>query len=392
MAITKNIIDIINVQNSCREVIQELYTYESRPNDIVRASNRYAKLDEAIRLEILEYDEFEDELCLSHDTEEYYKTRLGQNSETYIGLISEKTQKLKRELSNYNIRIKNAESVKKEIKSIYKILSQIPSLLKYNLHAIASNSIFTFKNEPNFDIKMLNLEICQNEITELIDASNSVDEILKTEYNFLKSMQSKKINSVIIKLKHNSAEIEGAFGKLYDDIKNYINQSIKDGEFIKKLQHLKELKDENKLFSSSNIEELIERNRSIIPSKRVKKIHPDDRIHDYIDTIRAIIDSRALELKTDKKETPLQFDIDKKIEVKKRLYNYQKLNRNFLAQEQDLITFLIHNEIENERLLGVFVRMLKNFYAQYQINNEKFITIDDRKYIEIFSKGSYDAH
>ena len=386
MAITKNIIDIINVQNSCKEIIQELYDYESRPNDILRATNKSAKIDEAVRLEILEYDEFEDELSLSHDTEDYYKTRLGQNSDTYIGLIGEKLEKLRTQLSNYNIRIKNIESTDKEIKNIYKILNQIPSLLKYNLHAIASNSIFAFKNEPNFDIKMLNLQTCQDEIEELINASNSVDSILQEQYNFLKTMRNKKINSVVLKLKHNSAELEGAFRKLYDDIKNYINQSIKDGEFIKKLQRLKEIKDDNRLFRDTNIEELSQVKRPIATNIREKKIHPDDRIHDYIDTIREIIDARELELKNTKEDSPLSDDFSENIEIQKTLYNYPKLNADFLAQEKDLITFLTHIKIEETRLLGVFVRMLKNFSSKYQINYENFITIDDRKYIEIYSE------
>ena len=393
MAITKNIIDIINVQNSCKEIIQELYTYESRPNDILRSTNKYSKIDEAVRLEILEYDEFEDELSLSHDTEEYYKTRLGQNSDTYIGLIGEKLEKLSIQLSNYNIRIKNIEPTEKEIKLIYKILGQIPSLLKYNLHAIASNSIFAFKNEPNFDIKMLNLQTCQDEILELINASNRVDILLKEQYNFLKAMKNKKINSVVLKLKHNSAELEGAFRKLYDDIKNYINQSIKDGEFIKKLQRLKELKDENKLFPDTNIEELSKTKPSIATNIREKKIHPDDRIHDYIDTIRGIIDARELELKNTKEDSPLSADFNEDVLIEKTLYNYPKLNREFLSQEKDLISFLFQNNIEAERLLGVFVRMLKNFSSKYHINYENFITIDHRQYIEIYSekRGNIDV-
>jgi len=385
MAITKNIIDIINIQNSCKDVIQELYTYESRPNDTLRISNKNAKIDEAIRFDILEYDEFDDELSLSHDTQEYYKTRLGQNSETYIGLIGEKIEKLHIQLGNYNIRTKNLESSEKELKLIYQILSQIPSLLKYNLHAIASNSIFAFKNEPNFDIKMLNLQVCQDEILELIKTSENIDTILQTQKSFFKSMQSKKINSTILRLKHNSAELEGAFRKLYDDIKNYINQAIKDGEFIKKLQLLKKLKDENKLHSSTNIEELSKQKHSITSNIKERRIHPDDRVYDYIDIIRKIIDTRALELQNTQEDSPLSYDFNEKVEVKKSLYNYTKLNRDFLAQEKDLVTFLVQNEIKDEKLLGVFIRMLKNFSNKYQINNANFVTIDKRKYREIFS-------
>ena len=385
MAITKNIIEIINVQNSCKNIIQELYTYESRPNETIRSSNKYAKVDEAIRLEILEYDEFDDELSLSHDTQEYYKTRLGQSSETYIGLIGEKIQRLKTQLNNYNLRTKNLESTQKEIKNIYTLLNQIPSLLRYNLQTITSNSIFNFKSEPNFEIKMLNLKTCQDEILELIESSNSIDNFLKEEQNFFKSMDNKKIKSTIIKLKHNSSALEGSFTKLYDDIKNYINQSIKDGEFIKKLQLLKELKSEGKLFLNSNIEELSTQQTPIVTNVKEKRIHPDDRVHDYIETINRIIESRDIELKAKKDDSPISYDIEESVEIQKNLYNYQKLNREFLKQDKDLVTFLVQKEIETEKLLGVFIRLLKNFSSNYKIIDNKFTTIDNREFIKILS-------
>ncbi|MFA6145489.1 MAG: hypothetical protein WCW84_13330 [Sulfurimonas sp.] len=385
MAITKNIIDIINVQNSCKDVIQELYNYESRPNTILRANYKYAKIDEAIRFEILEYDNYDDALSLSSDTEEYYRTRLGQNSETYIGLIGDKISKLNGHLLTYNIRIRNQESADKEIQSIYKILNQIPSHLKFNLHTIASNSVFAFKNEPNFEIKMIKLKLCQEEIKELIDASSSVDSLLAEQYHFFRAMVTPKINATILKLKHNSAQMEGSFRQLYDDIKNFINQSIKDGEFIKKLQILKNLKDENKLLEFTNIEEYSKNKPSIATNIREKRIHPDDKIHDYIDTILQIIESRALEFKNKKDDVALSYDIEAEIKIEKTLYNYQELHSDFLAQEKDLISFLIQNNIAKERILGVFVRMLKNYAPKYQINSQNFVKIDTREYIEIFS-------
>ena len=78
MAINRNISDIIGIQNSCRDIMQELYSYESRPNDIIRDSYSSSKLDEAIRFEIIEYDEFSEELSLTADTLEYYEARLGR--------------------------------------------------------------------------------------------------------------------------------------------------------------------------------------------------------------------------------------------------------------------------------------------------------------------------
>jgi len=383
MAINKNITDIIKIQNSCKDIIQELYNFESRPSDAIRESYKNSKLDDAIHFEIIEYDEFNEELSLSSDTEEYYKTRLGQNDETNIGLIDEKLSRLEVQLNFYNKRVKSSESTDKEVRSIYKILSQIPSLLKYNLFAITSSSIFAFKSEPNFEIKMDKLKICQDEISQLIDASQNIDEFLKTQYYFFKAMNNTKISSIILRLKNNSIELEKSFIKLFDDIKNFINQSIKDGEFIKKLQILKELKDENNLVINTNIQELAKDKLAVSKSVNIKKIHPDDKILDYIDTIRKIIELRKIELNDTRQESVLEYDIDEIVTVERKLYNYQKLNNKFLSQNKNLILFLLSENIDKERLLGVFIRMLKNYSSKYEINDEEFIKIDDRKYIEV---------
>ena len=383
MALNKNIIDIIGIQNSCRSLIQELYDYESRPSDVIKESYKTSKLDDAIHFDIIKYDEYSEEFSLFPDTQEYYKTRLGQNDETNIGLIDEKLSKLEVQLSFYNKRVTSSESTDKELKLIYKILSQIPSLLKYNMLAITSSSIFAFKSESNFEIKMDKLKICQDEISQLIDASQNIDNFLKTQYHFFKAMNSSKISSIILRVKNNSIELEKSFIKLFDDIKNFINQTIKDGEFIKKLQILKELKDENRVILDTNIQELAKEKLAVSKSVKIKKIHPDDRIFDYIDTIRRMLELRKTELNKIKHESALEYDIDEIVKVERKLYNYQKLNSDFLSQDENLIAFLLSSDIDKDRLLGVYIRMLKNYSSKYEIDDEKFITLDDRKYIEV---------
>lgn len=381
LRLNKNIAEIIQVQNSCRDVIQELYNYETRPNEIVRSSYKSAKIDEAIRFDILEYDDVEDELSLSVDTQDYYKTRLGQNSETTIGSIDAQLLKLKNELNYYNKRLGAKESTDKEIRNISKILNKLPSLLRYNLYAITSNSIFAFKNEPNFEIKMDKLKISKSEIKQLIEAMINIDRFLKEQHSFFKSMQNHRINFLILKINKNSLELERSFMMLYEDIKRFINKSVKDGEFIKKLQKLRELKQQNQLFIKTDIEERFSKENLVIESIRDKKLHPDDRLFDYIDTIEKIIKSRQIKVEDTKAEMELSYDIDDVVEVEKKLYNYPKLHSKFLSQEDDLATFLLNNSIDKSKLLGVFVRLIKNYFLKYEIDYENFIEIDKRKYV-----------
>ncbi len=383
MAINKNISEIISIQNSCRDIMQELYSYESRPNDSIRDSYSSSKLDEAIHFEIIEYDEFNDELSLNADTLEYYEARLGHNSQTNIGLVGDKLEKLNEELGFYNQRLKSDEPTHKEIKSIYNLLSQLPPLLKHNLRAIAQNSIFAFKSETNFEIKMQKLKISKDEITKLIDATYACDKFLNQQHNFFRTMDNYKINSAILRFKRESIELEKSFIRLFDDIKNFINQSIKDGEFIKKLQKIKALKDDKKLLNSTNIEELSQKQKVVSKSVKPKKLHPDDQILDYIATLRKIISSRAIELQDSREESDLKYDINEVIKVERKLYNYQKLNSAFLEQNEDLMSFLVSKNIDESRLLGVFIRMLKNYSDKYEVDSDSFSKYNNREYVEV---------
>jgi len=322
-------------------------------------------------------------LSLTADTREYYQSRVGESRETNLGLIGDKLTKLEKELGFYNQRVKSSEPTDREIRAIYNLLFSLPSLLKYNLRAIASNSIFAFKSEPNFEIKMEMLQISKDEIKELMDATYACDKFLLEQHHFLSSMKNYKIDSVILRFKRDSIEMERSFIKLFDDIKNFINQSIKDGELIKKLQRLKELKDDKKLLIATNIEEVAERQKQISKSQRVKKIHPDDQILNYLETLRKIMSDREIELQDSRVDSDLRYDIHEVSRVEKRLYDYQKLNREFLSQDKDLMSFLMSKDIEESKLLGLFIRMLKNYSSEYEVDGERFVKHNDREFVEV---------
>lgn len=302
---------------------------------------------------------------------------------TYLGLVGDTLQKIERELGFYNQRVKSSESTKREIKTICNLLSQTPQLLKRNLQAIASNSIFAFKSEPNFAIKIEKLKISKEEIEELIQTTYACDKFLNEQQHFFKSMDNSKINSVILRFKRESIVLEKSFIKLFDDIKHFINQSIKDGELIKKLQKLKALKDDKKLLSSTNIAEVASKQHTISKSTKIKKIHPDDQIYNYLETLRKIISHRELALEDSRVDSDLKYDVDEVNCVERKLYNYQKLNREFLAQDEDLMTFLIYKEVDDDRILGVFIRMFKNYSDNYEVDSDKFMKYNNREFVEV---------
>ena len=92
-----------------------------------------------------------------------------------------------------------------------------------------------------------------------------------------------------------------------------------------------------------------------------------------------------IELKSVKDDQPINYDVTQLIKVKKTIYNYQKLNTEFLAQEESLISFLVANQIDKERILGVFIRLIKNYSHKYQIDKNSFTKLNQRNYLDVFA-------
>ena len=82
-------------------------------------------------------------------------------------------------------------------------------------------------------------------------------------------------------------------------------------------------------------------------------------------------------------DSDLKYDINEVSTVERKLYNYQKLNREFLLQDEDLMTFLVSKNIDESRLLGVFIRMLKNYSGRYEIGSDTFSKYNNREYVEV---------
>jgi hypothetical protein len=238
---------------------------------------------------------------------------------------------------------------------------------------------------------MMTLEVCKKEIQQLSEALENIDRVMDEQWNFFRSMNDVKINFAIRKIKRSSAELEKSFAKLHEDILNFINQSIQDGKFIKHLKKLKQLKDENTIYDNSNIAELVKNKSSIIENIKEKKILPDDKMYAYVESIQEILKLRQIKVVRDKEATAIDYDFRKENKVSKILYDYPKINREFLAQENDLMTFLLGYpiRIEEEKIMGVFIRLLKNYTLQYEIKDsgkEEFVQVNDRLFLKVFSK------
>jgi hypothetical protein len=146
------------------------------------------------------------------------------------------------------------------------------------------------------------------------------------------------------------------------------------------------LKNDGTLYIDTNIEECVKTKPHINQTIKEKRILRDDRVIDFIDEIQTIIKTRKIKIIDTKKDKEIDYDIDKKRVLKRILYNYLKLNHDFLLQDKDLITFLKLQNIEKAKLLGVFVRMIKNFSSKYNMDNDDFIKIENRIYKKVLAK------
>jgi len=230
-------------------------------------------------------------------------------------------------------------------------------------------------------------------------ALKEVDRVMSEQWNFFRSMDDRKISFAIHKIKRNSADLERSFAQLHDDILHFINQSIQDGKFIKHIKALKSLIYENRLKEKTNIEELLTTKQLIGGAVKEKKILPDDKMYAYVEQLQEILKSRKKAIVNTQETTAIEYDIQEEVKVSKILYNYSKIHKEFLEQELDLISFLLQYpmKIEEEKLMGVFIRLLKNYASEYIVDNngmEEFIEVEDRLFLKVYSHkiGKYNVN
>lgn len=195
---------------------------------------------------------------------EFFEKVLEVNEEINTSYINDNIQNVRQNII-YFFNEPNEARKYEYLRKIKNILRKLGTITLRNVVDLKRNIETTFKNEPNYKnkkIKLLNLDKKREDITVLIEQTEKL--ISEEEETFFKSATDEELNRILIQLKiqlgkcaHNLIEIE-------KQIIDFLNQIKYHSNVIEKLRLIKYLKDQFILQTTTDIDSLLARDKSVI--------------------------------------------------------------------------------------------------------------------------------
>lgn len=343
-------------------------------------------------LEIIDYDEFSGIISLEYQTENYFKfltNTLNSLNDVGIDEIEQKINSIKSNLRDIGIR--NEDSKKqgngeisdfttlKESRDIQKILRAFPSIIKKNFIVISEVGLYYYKTEQNIEVKIKRLEECKIQLNELSKALDKIQNFLNKEYSILSKILTNK--RLLDFLRQNIIDNRKTFIFTREEITTYLNKTLEDGEFLKKLSKLSLILRENQILHKTNIVNVVTSAKNITSKyKYQKKI--DFSLTNYAEELEKRIKAKKLniEIVSEVEKTPSSPINKNKNNIEKEIVNVEKLYHEYSKNyETNLIDFLYEKGLSVKKINYLFVVIVNKWFRNLIINKNKVIQKD--KYI-----------
>lgn len=351
-------------------------------------------------LEIIDYDEFSGIISLEYQTENYFKfltNTLNSLNDVGIDEIEQKINSIKSNLRDIGIR--NEDSKKqgngeisdfttlRESKDIQKTLRAFPSIIKKNFIVISEVGLYYYKTEQNIEVKIKRLEECKIQLNELSKALDKIQNFLNKENSILSKILTNK--KLLDFLRQNIIDNRKTFIFTREEITTYLNKTLEDGEFLKKISKLSLILRENQILHKTNIVDVVISSKNITSKyKYQKKI--DFALTNYIDELEKRIKAKKLniEIVSEVQKLP-SFPINKnKNGIEKEIVNVEKLYREYSKNyETNLIDFLYEKGLSVKKINYLFVVIVNKWFRNLTINKNKVLQKDNYIYPVVMNKA-----
>jgi hypothetical protein len=351
-------------------------------------------------LEIIDYDEFSGIISLEYQTENYFKfltNTLNSLNDVGIDEIEQKINSIKSNLRDIGIRNEDSKKQEnreisdfttlKESKDIQKTLRAFPSIIKKNFIIISEVGLYYYKTEQNIEVKIKRLEECRMQLNELSKALDKIQNFLNKEDAILSKILTNK--KLLDFLRQNIIDNRKTFIFTREEITTYLNKTLEDGKFLKKLSKLSLILRENQILHKTNIVDVVTSSKNITSKyKYQKKI--DFALTNYIEELEKRIKAKKLniEIVSEVQKLP-SFPINKnKNGIEKEIVNVEKLYREYSKNyETNLIDFLYEKGLSVKKINYLFVVIVNKWFRNLTINKNKVVQKDNYIYPVVMNKA-----
>ena len=325
---------------------------------------------------------------------DFFELLLEANEEISTASIDENIQFIHQQM-DYYLKEDNLSRKNGYLRNVKAVLKKIGKITIRNVINLQRNIDNTFKNEPNYKIKIAKLENLDKKRIDIKKLIDTTDELITIkERIFFQQATDEELAYIVLGLRKELLDSGHNLIRSQQDIINYLNQIKNQVQLVEKIRKVKYLRNQFELLSKSNLKEILTKEQSVILEGRTTatfKLSLNFLASDDARTAILKANSNNRDLKRRKRpeagvigDEYLQEAFSDEVFI-----NLEEVKNSFLASGNQLFNFVIgyqfQHEVSFEERVTVFCQMVSLYENEFDIRQE-FGQYQQIEYALIYSK------
>jgi len=325
---------------------------------------------------------------------DFFELLLEANEEISTASIDENIQFIRQQM-DYYLKEDNLSRKNGYLRNVKAVLKKIGKITIRNVINLQRNIDNTFKNEPNYKIKIAKLENLDNkriDIKKLIDTTDEL--ITNKERTFFQQATDEELAYIVLELRKELLDSGHNLIRSQQDIINYLNQIKNQVQLVEKIRKVKYLRNQFELLSKSNLKEILTKEQSVILEGRttatfklsLKFLASDDA---RTAILKANTNNRDLKRRKRPEAGVIGNEYLQEAFSDEVFINLEEVKNSFLASGNQLFNFVMgyqfQREVSFEERVTVFCQMVSLYENEFDIRQE-FGQYQQIEYALIYSK------
>lgn len=335
-----------------------------------------------------------DTLELDDAYQRFFEEVLAVNEDINISTVKMYIDKLNLSINSY-LAAENNTRREGYIREIRQTFKSIENTTHRNVVDLKRNVDDTYKQEPNFKIKELRLKDFDEKARLIGELIHQTERVMDEQAIFFSSASDYGLKQVVCEVRDGLRESAHGLIAVTAQIIDYLNRIEYQSRLVKRVRHLKYLRDQFMIEQATNIRELMSKTNGVWLEKQPKymtRVSLDflrnaDAALDILDNIRQRL----------KKKTNVKSRLAGKIDTNylteqtetTRAFNHRELLNGFMAQSSDLFYYLwnyaFEESLDKELRLVLFLQMASQYPDQMHYTTESKI-FDNIEYPVIYPR------
>jgi hypothetical protein len=325
---------------------------------------------------------------------DFFELLLEANEEISTASIDENIQFIHQQM-DYYLKEDNLSRKNGYLRNVKAVLKKIGKITIRNVINLQRNIDNTFKNEPNYKIKIAKLENLDKKRIDIKKLIDTTDELITIkERIFFQQATDEELAYIVLGLRKELLDSGHNLIRSQQDIINYLNQIKNQVQLVEKIRKVKYLRNQFELLSKSNLKEILTKEQSVILEGRTTatfKLSLNFLASDDARTAILKANSNNRDLKRRKRpeagvigDEYLQEAFSDEVFI-----NLEEVKNSFLASGNQLFNFVMgyqfQHEVSFEERVTVFCQMVSLYENEFDIRQE-FGQYQQIEYALIYSK------